>query len=123
MATEWYRRAAERGHADAQYNLGFMYLLGEGVQANPNEGLRWLRLSADQGDESAIRLIADLYRDGMYGVSADPAEEPLWQERYRMTDLSQTCHRQLWPNVALLSKQHPQKGQLSGCPNRGTLAS
>jgi hypothetical protein len=86
-AVEWYLRAAERGHADAQYNLGFMYLLGEGVQTNPNEGLRWLRLSADQGDESAIRLLADLYRDGMYGVSADAAEAHLWQGRYRNTDL------------------------------------
>jgi TPR repeat protein len=86
-AVEWYLRAAERGHPDAQYNLGFMYLLGEGVQANPNEGLRWLRGSADQGHECAIRLLADLYRNGKCGVSADAAEAELWQERYRKTDL------------------------------------
>jgi len=48
-AAEWYRRAAERGHPDAQYNLGFMYLLGEGVTSDAAEGLRWLRRAADQG--------------------------------------------------------------------------
>jgi hypothetical protein len=86
-AVEWYRRAAERGHPDAQYNLGFMCLIGEGVEANPNEGLRWLKRSADQGDECAIRLLADLYRNGKYGIPADAVEAKLWQERYRKTDL------------------------------------
>lgn len=86
-ATEWYRRAAERGHPDAQYNLGFMCLLGEGVEADPNEGLRWLKRSADQGDECAIRLLADLYCNGKCGIPADVVEAELWQERYRKTDL------------------------------------
>jgi TPR repeat protein len=86
-AVEWYRHAAERGHADAQYNLGFMYLLGEGVQADPDEGLRWLRTSAEQGDEQSVRLLADLYRNGLYGVSANAAEARLWDEKYRKTDL------------------------------------
>ena len=36
LAVQWYRRAAERGHCDAQYNLGFMYVLGEGVIAEPS---------------------------------------------------------------------------------------
>jgi len=63
-----------------------MYLLGEGVQADPEEGLKWLRRSADHGDECAIRLLADLYRDGRYGISADAVEAELWQERYRKTD-------------------------------------
>lgn len=86
-AAEWYRRAAERGHPDAQYNLGFMCLLGEGVEANPNEGLRWLKRSADQGDECAIRLLADLYCNGKYGIPADAVEAELWQQRYGKTDL------------------------------------
>ena len=94
-AAEWYRRAAERGHADAEYNLGFMYLLGEGVQTDPDEGLRWLRRSADQGGETAIRLLADLYRNGIYGVSADHVEARRWQERYKMTDLYR-LRREKW---------------------------
>jgi len=94
-AAEWFRRAAERGHLDAQYNLGFMYLRGEGLPANPTEGLQWLRRSADQGDESAIRLLADLYRLGGYGVTADHEEARVWQEKYRKTDLYR-LRKQRW---------------------------
>lgn len=82
-AAEWYRRAAERGHSDAQYNLGFMYLLGEGVPKDHEEGLRWLRLAADQGYESSFRLLADLYRNGCYGIPMDLEEAARWDERHR----------------------------------------
>ena len=30
-AVTWYRKAAEQGDADAQYNLGVMYAKGQGV--------------------------------------------------------------------------------------------
>ncbi|HWA93870.1 MAG TPA: tetratricopeptide repeat protein [Terracidiphilus sp.] len=86
-AAEWYRRAAERGHRDAQYNLGLMYLDGEGVSADPYEGLRWLRLSADQGEESAIRLLAVAFRNGKWGIPVDASEAQLWHERYKLTEL------------------------------------
>jgi hypothetical protein len=86
-AAEWYRRAAERGHKDAQYNLGFMYLLGQGISADPTEGLRWLRCAADQGDEQSLRLLADLYRNGYYGVPLDLEEAERWDNQYRQTDL------------------------------------
>jgi TPR repeat protein len=88
-ATHWYRLAAERGHADAQYNLGFMYLLGEGVSADPVEGLRWLHLAADQAEEAAFRLLADLYRNGHYGVPVDPEEAARWEEKDRLAQQAQ----------------------------------
>jgi TPR repeat protein len=89
-AAEWYRRAAERGHADAQHNLGFMYLLGEGVPSDSAEGLRWLRLAADQGEESSFRLLADLYRHGYYGVPVDLVEATRWDELYRQSQQTHT---------------------------------
>ena len=90
-AAAWYRRAADRGHADAQYNLGFMYLLGEGVPSDSAEGLRWLRLAADQREESAFRLLADLYRYGYYGVPRDPEEATRWDELYQRTQQARTA--------------------------------
>ncbi|KAA6464917.1 sel1 repeat family protein [Acidobacteria bacterium AB60] len=92
---EWYRVAAERGHAEAQYSLGFMYLRGEGVQADPIKGLEWLRQSAGQGDESAIRLLADVYRDGTFGIPVDAAEAHLWREKYQATELYR-LRKQRW---------------------------
>jgi TPR repeat protein len=79
LAVEWYPRAAERGHSDAQYNLD---VLGEGVQSDQEEGLRWLRLSAAQGEGAAMRLMADLYRHGYYGVPVDPLQAAEWDRRY-----------------------------------------
>jgi hypothetical protein len=84
LGAEWYRKAAERGHPDAQYNLGFMHLLGEGVPSDPEEGLRWLHLSADQGEGFSFRLLADLYRNGYYGVPLDTKQADHWDEKYRI---------------------------------------
>jgi TPR repeat protein len=46
-ALKWYRLAAEQGHANAQYNLGFMYANGKGVLEDFAEALKWYRLSAE----------------------------------------------------------------------------
>jgi len=82
-AAQWYRRAAERGHSDAQYNLGFMYLLGEGVPSNHEEGLRWLKLAAAQGNDTSMSLLSDLYRNGHWGVPVDLSEAAHWESLYR----------------------------------------
>jgi len=82
LAVQWYRRAAERGHDDAQYDLGFMIILGEGTRADATEGLRWLHLSAEQGNIDAMRLLADLYEHGSYGAPQDATKAAQWQRRY-----------------------------------------
>ena len=42
-------RAADAGHARAQYTLSMMYNSGEGVQASPRMHAYYLKMSADQG--------------------------------------------------------------------------
>jgi TPR repeat protein len=64
-----------------------MYLLGEGVPSNPKEGLQWPLGAADQSDEAAFRLLADLYRNGYYGVPLDLGEAERWDKRYRDSEL------------------------------------
>jgi len=39
ISVEWYRRAAEQGHADAQYNLGWMYANGQVINKNESTGV------------------------------------------------------------------------------------
>jgi TPR repeat protein len=53
MAWHWYARAAEQGHALAQYNLGGMYNGGRGVDKDAVRAYMWLALSADGGDGTA----------------------------------------------------------------------
>lgn len=57
-AAYWYTRAAEHNIAPAQLNLGIMYLRGEGVQANMNEGRKWLEKAAHLGDNRASYALA-----------------------------------------------------------------
>jgi TPR repeat protein len=45
-AFRWFRQAAERGHAHAQYLLGLSYNSGTDVPQNYAEALRWFRKAA-----------------------------------------------------------------------------
>ena len=46
--------SAEQGVADAQYNLGYCYESGKGVEQNTEEAKKWYTKAAEQGDEQAI---------------------------------------------------------------------
>ncbi|MDG1302395.1 MAG: tetratricopeptide repeat protein, partial [Opitutae bacterium] len=52
-AVRWYRKAAEQGNAQAQYNLGRMYANGNGVPEDNVMAYLWWNLAAAQGIESA----------------------------------------------------------------------
>ena len=49
QAVLWYRKAAEQGHADAQYRLGSMYDQGKGVDEDDQQAVLWYRRAAEQG--------------------------------------------------------------------------
>ena len=49
---EW-RLLAEKGDAEAQYKLGFMYERGQGVLKNDREAVKWFRNAAEQGHARA----------------------------------------------------------------------
>ena len=48
-----YRKAAEKGNAMAQYELGLCYEGGIGVKKDNNEAKKWLRRAAEQGHAEA----------------------------------------------------------------------
>ena len=58
-AVNWYRKAAEQGHAQAQNNLGRMYQNGLGVSKNRAEAITWYRKAAKQGNEGAISQLKE----------------------------------------------------------------
>ncbi len=53
---------AQRGDADAQYLLGYLYARGEGVRTNLVHAYFWYTLAARQGDEIAAGALDDLAR-------------------------------------------------------------
>jgi len=66
-ALEFYRRAANLGHAESMNRLGILYLQGRGVPRNPLSARSWFRLAAVHGSLTAINNIALLYFYG-FGV-------------------------------------------------------
>ncbi len=53
--------ATQYGHPGAQYQLGIMYLNGEGVEKNRRVGMRWLMLAARKGYAKAQAALGDIY--------------------------------------------------------------
>ena len=56
-AVKWFRKAAERGDADAQFMLGTFYENGEGVPQDYAEAVKWLRKAAEQGHAEAEMML------------------------------------------------------------------
>jgi localization factor PodJL len=55
-AAKWFRKAADYGLADSQYNLGILFGRGVGMPADLPEAYKWFALAARDGDkESAAK--------------------------------------------------------------------
>ena len=68
---------AEQGNAKAQYYLGRMYYVPEGVSRNITESIRWYRLAAEQDYARAQFTLGFRYSTGE-GVPQDYAEAIRW---------------------------------------------
>ncbi len=71
------RQRAEKGDADAQYNLGRAYQYGFGVAVNLAESAEWYGRAAGQGLPSAQHALALMYENG-WGVSRDYVAADKW---------------------------------------------
>ena len=78
-AADWYRKAADLGHADAQLLLGLAYRHGTGVERDEVEAARWCRKAAEQGCARAQFVLGSTYRKGV-GTDVDGNEAVRWYE-------------------------------------------
>jgi hypothetical protein len=72
-AVRLYSLAAAQGHANAQFNLGYMFENGEGVAQDYAEALRLYSLAAAQGDADAQFNLGLMFENGE-GAAQDYAE-------------------------------------------------
>lgn len=79
-ARECYEKAAEQGHANAQYNLGWLYHNGYGVPQDYSQARRWYKKAAAQGLAGAQYNLGALYHVGQ-GVSQDYTKARQWYEK------------------------------------------
>ena len=76
-AADWFRKAAEQGHAEAQYRIADMYAEGVGVGFSIKLAQDWFRLAAGQGNAAAQNYLGIMYCNG-YGVAEDRHEAARW---------------------------------------------
>ncbi len=68
-----YRKASERGDAEAQLKLATMLIEGRGVAKDYAEGRKWCEAAAKQISAAGEACLGYLYRNG-FGVDKDPKE-------------------------------------------------
>ena len=76
QAVKWYRKAAEQGFAEAQYNLGEMYAVNQDYK----QALKWLTKAAEQGIAHAQNNLGLMYREGQ-GVTQDYKQAVKWYRK------------------------------------------
>ena len=101
-AIKWYRKAAKRGHVDAQCNLGRMYKKVDRVteyvslhsfhnHGNFVEAISWFRKAAEQGHPGAHVELGWMYEFG-WGAAEDPAEAVRWYRKAAEQGYAQAQH-------------------------------
>ncbi|MGM0636529.1 MAG: tetratricopeptide repeat protein [Bacteroidota bacterium] len=58
------KKAARKGHPEAQYNLGYAYEEGVGVKQNMKRAMKWYKKSADQDYTNALYTMMMAYAEG-----------------------------------------------------------
>ena len=56
QAVKWYRKAAEQGNANAQYNIGGMYEVGHGVPEDLVTAYAWAKIAYANGNLGAAKF-------------------------------------------------------------------
>jgi TPR repeat protein len=71
--------ATNFGDANAQYNLGRLYLDGStGVDRDTRQAARWLSLAAEKGNAPAQALLGQMLFNGRDGVARQRARGLMW---------------------------------------------
>jgi TPR repeat protein len=79
-AAQWFSKAAAKGSARAQNDLGNLYYDGKGVKQDYAEAANWYRKAAEQGYAGAQNHLGNLYYSGD-GVKQDYGEAANWYRK------------------------------------------
>ena len=119
QSTRTYKRLkplAERGNADAQYDLGVLYFTGTGVTENTHEALKWFRLAAQQGHIEASRYLEDPELIGAAQQFQQPKANQRTNQPRRTVNRTETPERATPPKLVFNASTPKSDGtvELSG---------
>ncbi len=80
-AVGWFLMAAYQGDPVGSYDLGQMYVVGEGVEQNSEKALYWIKHAAEKNYIPAIEVMADAYRKGDLGLPLDIDQAKIWEAK------------------------------------------
>ena len=79
-AIQYFRKAAEWGHAEEQCLLGFCFEFGAGVSQDCEQAVYWYRKAAEQDHAEAQYLLGFCFQVG-FGVPQDTAQAVYWYRK------------------------------------------
>ena len=75
-ALDYFKAAADRGNAEAQFNLGAMHIGGMGIKKAYDKALHYFTLSAHQGHTLALYNLAQMHLNGLGTPRSTNQSEP-----------------------------------------------
>lgn len=79
QAYRGFKRLAQRDHVESQYQLGMLYLFGQGAKQDTAQGISWLEQAALNGNYLAAHELGQIYIAGR-GVAPNELEAMKWVE-------------------------------------------
>ena len=79
-AFKWYKKSANQGYAESQYEVGAMYHYGEGISKKYSEAIRWYTKAALQNQVDAQYELGQMYANGQ-GVPVNYKKAIKWYSR------------------------------------------
>ena len=77
QAAYWYELAAQKGDAEAQFQLAHLYSSGKGVPHDEDQAVRWTRAAAGRGYAPAQAALGTRYAKGQ-GMDRDDKRAYFW---------------------------------------------
>ncbi len=74
-------KRAKKGEGEAQYNLGLMMVIGDGIEKDLKKGIGWMEQAARNGHELSAHVLSIIYREGMYGVKPSRTKAAAWNKK------------------------------------------
>ena len=82
-AADCYRKAAEKGHVEAQYSLGLLYLDGKGIKQSDRKAFRWFSRAAEGHKLEAYEQTIWMLMNGIGAEKDIPAAIRMCERAYK----------------------------------------
>jgi len=80
LGLEWYKKAADQGHAVSQSQIGIAYETGNGAVKNIDIAIEWYKKAANQGNVYSQERLGSFYYNGT-GVTKDYTVATQWYQK------------------------------------------